>query len=151
MLDAITLGGGLATEVIGYILDRERAARLVHTAASDAKALTLPEVTDAVVRRTWGAPLPASSAERAMLRASQRAALDILLDLAGDGRALPDVRAAAMHELRKLETRLARVITTDDMQRAHVDAARVDLDRFFDGDDQPTRRPRFPVIVLPWP
>jgi hypothetical protein len=151
MFDAITLGGGLATEVIGYILDRERAARLVHTAASDAKALTLSEVTDAIVRRTWGAALPANPAERAMLRASQRAALDMLLDLAGDGRALPDVRAAAMHELRKLETRLARAIVTDDMQRAHIETARVDLDRFFDGDDQPTRRPRFPVIVLPWP
>lgn len=151
MFDVITLAGGLATEVFGYILDRERAARVVHTAANDARALTLPEVTAAVVQRTWGAAAPASSAERAVLRASQRAALDVLLDLAGDARALPDVRAAAVLELRRLDARLARVFTTDDAQRAHVETARVDLARFFAGDDLPSKRPRYPVIVLPWP
>ena len=151
MFDAITLAGGLATEVIGYILDRERAARLVQTAANDAKALTLNEVTDVIVQRTWGATLPAGNAERSVLRASQRAALDILLDLAGDARALPDVRAAAVHELRKLDTRLSRAFATDAAQRAHIEAARVDIERFFDGDDVPAKRPRYPVIVLPWP
>ena len=151
MFDAITLAGGLATEVIGYILDRERAARLVQTAANDSKALTLTEVTDAIVQRTWGAPLPAASSERAVARAAQRAALDILLDLGGDARALPDVRAAAVQALRALETRLARAVTTDGAQRAHQEAAKVDLARFFAGDDVPAKRPRYPVIVLPWP
>lgn len=151
MFDAITLAGGLATEVIGYILDRERAARLVQTAANDPKALTLTEVTDAIVQRTWGAPLPAASGERAVARAAQRAALDILLDLGGDARALPDVRAAAVQALRGLETRLARAVTTDGAQRAHQEAAKMDLARFFAGDDVPAKRPRYPVIVLPWP
>jgi hypothetical protein len=151
MFDALTLAGGLATEVIGYVLDRDRAARLVHTAANDAKALTLSEVTDAIVQRTWGAPLPVNSAERAVLRASQRAALDILLDLGGDARALPDVRAAAIQALRQLDARLGKAFTTDNAQRAHNETARVDLARFFAGDDVPAKRPRYPVIVLPWP
>ena len=151
MLDVITLGGGLATEVIGYILDRDRAARLVHTAANDAKTLTLTEVTDAIVQRTWGATLPANPSERAMLRASQRAALDVLLDLGGDARALPDVRAAAVQALKQIDTRLAKAVTADGAQRAHSETARVDLARFFAGDDVPAKRPRYPVIVLPWP
>lgn len=151
MFDAITLGGGLATEVIGYILDRDRAARVVHTAATDTKALSLTEVTDAIVQRTWGAALPVNPSERAMLRASQRAALDALLDLGGDARALPDVRAAAVQALKQIEARLAKAITTDDAQRAHIAAGRVDLARFFAGDDVPAKRPRYPVITLPWP
>ncbi len=149
--DAITLGGGLATEVIGYILDRERAARLVLFAANDPKALTLHEVMTAVTARTWGVALPVAGDERAMLRASQRAALDIMLDLAGDARALPDVRAAAVHQLTLLDTRLQRTVTADDAQRAHMVAARHDLAQFFAGNDRPADRPRFPVIALPWP
>ncbi len=86
-----------------------------------------------------------------MLRASQRAALDILLDLGGDARALPDVRAAAVQALKQIEARLEKAVTTDAAQRAHIAAALVDLDRFFDGDDVPAKRPRFPVITLPWP
>jgi hypothetical protein len=149
--DAITLGGGLATEVLGYILDRERAARLVLFAANDPKALTLHEVMTAVTARTWGVALPVAGDERAMLRASQRAALDIMLDLAGDARALPDVRAAAVHQLTLLDTRLQRTVTADDAQRAHMVAARHDLAQFFAGNDRPADRPRFPVITLPWP
>ena len=55
------------------------------------------------------------------------------------------------HELRKLDTRLSRAFATDAAQRAHIEAARVDIERFFDGDDVPAKRPRYPVIVLPWP
>ena len=86
-----------------------------------------------------------------MLRASQRAALDALLDLGGDARALPDVRAAAVQALKQIEARLAKAITTDDAPRAHIAAGRVGLARFFAGDDVPAKRPRYPVITLPWP
>lgn len=149
--DAITLAGGLATEVLGYILDRERAARLVLFAANDPKALTLQEVIGAVLTRTWLQPLPAEGDRRAMLRASQRAALDILLDMAGDARAMPDVRAAAVQALVQLDARLKNSFGADDAQRAHMAAARHDLSRFFAGNDTPASRPRYPVITLPWP
>jgi len=42
--DQVTLAGGLANEVIGYLLQRERAARLVIFQARDANALGLDEV-----------------------------------------------------------------------------------------------------------
>lgn len=149
--DAVTLAGGLATEVIGYLLDRERAARLVLFAARDAKQLTLDEVLRTIVNRTWGAPSPVGAGERAVHRATQRATLDVIMDLAGDTRAMPDVRAAAITHLRQLQQRLPAVVAVDAAMTAHVVAARHDLERFFAGNDRPELRPRYPVITLPWP
>jgi hypothetical protein len=149
--DPVSLGGGLATEVIGYLLDKERAARLVLLAARDAKQLTLDEVIRAIVARTWGVATPAKADERAMLRASQRAALDALLDLAGDGKAMPDVRAAAIAHVRQLQAKLATVPAADAAAASHIAAAKFDIQRFLDGNDKPELRPRYPVLVLPWP
>lgn len=149
--DPVSLGGGLATEVIGYLLDRERAARMVLLAARDAKQLTLDEVIRAIVARTWGVAAPVKADERAMLRASQRAALDVLLDLAGDAKAMPDVRAAAIAHVKMLQTRLATMPAADAAASAHIAAAKFDIQRFIDGNDKPEMRPRYPVLVLPWP
>jgi hypothetical protein len=149
--DPVSLGGGLATEVVGYLLDRERAARLVLLAARDAKQLTLDEVIRAVVARTWGVAAPVKADERAMLRASQRAALDVLLDLAGDAKAMPDARAAAIAHVKMLQARLATMPAADAAASAHIAAAKFDIQRFIDGNDKPELRPRYPVLVLPWP
>ncbi len=151
MFDPVTLAGGLATEVIGYLLDRERSARLVLTAARDANALTLDEALATIVRRTWLAPAPAAPAERAAQRAAQRAVLDALLDLAGDARAMPDVRAHALAHVKQLAERLQTRAAADNADNAHILAARHDIARFLDGDDTPQSRPRFPVLTLPWP
>ena len=86
-----------------------------------------------------------------MQRAAQRAALDIILDLAGDKRAMPDVRAAALMHLKALDTQLASLSSTDAAVQAHVASARHDIATFMGGNDDPSARPRFPVIVLPWP
>jgi hypothetical protein len=149
--DAVTLAGGLATEVIAGLLHRDRAARLVQFHARNANALGLDAVLTAITRRTWGVPLPAGGAERAALRATQRATLDVLLDLAGDARAMPDVRAHALDHVRQLDARLAAMATPAATERAHVALARHDIARFLRGEDNPQLRPRFPVIVLPWP
>jgi hypothetical protein len=151
MFDPVTLAGGLATEVIGYLLDRERAARLVLTAARDANALTLDEVLSAIVERTWKAAMPSAPAERAALRAAQRSALDALLDLAGDARAMPDVRAHALKHVKALEELVEGKQGADAAEQAHLVAAAHDIERVLDGEDTPQSRPRFPVITLPWP
>jgi len=149
--DAVTLAGGLATEVVGYLLHRERAARLVLFQARDANALGLDEVLGTIIKRTWGAPTPALSAERAVLRASQRAVVDALLDLGGDKAALPDVRAQTVMHIRQLDQRLATAPGTDAAARANSASARRDIARFLAGDDDPALRPRYAVITLPWP
>ena len=84
-------------------------------------------------------------------QAAQRAAVDAVLDLAGDKRAMPDVRAAALMHLKALDAQLASLTSTDAAMQAHVASARHDIARFMDGNDDPAARPRFPVIVLPWP
>ena len=149
--DAVTLAGGLATEVVGYLLDRERLARVVLIAGRDNGALSLDEVLRTVVQRTWGSTAATAAAGKAVQRAAQRAALDIILDLAGDKRAMPDVRAAALMHLKALDTQLASLSSTDAAVQAHVASARHDIATFMDGNDDPSARPRFPVIVLPWP
>jgi len=149
--DAVTLAGGLATEVVGYLLDRERLARVVLIAGRDNDALSLDEVLRTVVQRTWGSPPATAAAEKAVQRAAQRAAVDAVLDLAGDKRAMPDVRAAALMHLKALDAQLASLTSTDAAMQAHVASARHDIARFMDGNDDPAARPRFPVIILPWP
>jgi hypothetical protein len=94
---------------------------------------------------------PVKADERAMLRASQRAALDVLLDLAGDAKAMPDARAAAIAHVKMLQARLATMPAADAAASAHIAAAKFDIQRFIDGNDKPELRPRYPVLVLPWP
>jgi hypothetical protein len=149
--DALTLAGGLSNEVIGYLLHRDRAARLVLQQARDANQLGLDEVLSAIVSRTWGATVPASSSEKAVQRATQRATLDVMLDLASDKQALPDVRAQTLMHLRQLDAQLARSSGVDAAARAHMAAARRDIAKFVAGEDVPANRPRYPVITLPWP
>lgn len=151
--DQITLAGGLATEVMGYLLDRERAARLVLFKAQDPGALGFDEVLDTLMARTWRASV--STPHPAIQRAVQRAALDGLLDLAGDTRAMPEVRAIAAMQLQQLDEQLEAALDQAtgprDAAYAHRLAARVDIERFLDGEDVPASRSRFPVIPLPWP
>ncbi len=148
--DPLTLAGGLATEVVKGLLDPERAARLVVLASREANALTLDEVIRTMLDRTWSAP--ATTAARAPYqRIAQRATLDALLDLAGNARAMPDVRAVASAHLLRLQGQLAQASSGTDAASAHRSAAARDIQRFVDGRDDPAARTRFPVLILPWP
>lgn len=149
--DQVSLAGGLATEVIDGLLHRERLARVVLFHARDNANPTLDEVLRTIVDRTWGAPAPSNANEQALRRAVQRVVLNGLLDLAGDQRALPDVRQVAEHHLTLLDARLEGMsggVLPDQALRA---SARRDIARYFDGDDDPAKRSRFTVIPLPWP
>jgi hypothetical protein len=148
--DAVTLAGGLATEVLNGLLDPSRAARLVTFSARDANALSLDETITTILTRTWGAS-EASPTLAVYARATQRAALDALLDLAGDARAMPEVRSLAAHHLAQLDAQLAGAPGSAGADAAHRGSARRDIARFMAGDDDPTNRTRFPVITLPWP
>ncbi len=144
--DPITLAGGLATEVIGNLMHRQRLARLSIFHARDADNPSLHEVLERIVERTWVGDGPLD-------RAVQRVVLDQLLDRAGDSQATPEVRAAAAHHLGVLADRIGELGAADRSpeQRAHLAMAERDLEHFFAGRDDPSTRPRFPVIPLPWP
>jgi hypothetical protein len=77
--------------------------------------------------------------------------LNTLLDRAGDQRALGEVRALSAMHLGALRARLAATPGGLPADRALRAAAVKDIDRFFEGHDEPTKRSRFAVIPLPWP
>jgi hypothetical protein len=149
--DQISLAGGLATEVIEGILERERAARLVLFNARDGSNPSLDEVVRTLVNRTWGAAPSPNGGQQALRRAVQQVVLNTLLDRAGDKEALADVRSICAMHLSLLKSRLTAASGGSPADRAHRAAAIRDIDRFFAGEDDPEARSRFRVIPLPWP
>jgi len=149
--DQISLAGGLATEVIEGILDRERAARVVLLNARDAANPSLDEVVRTLVTRTWGATPSTNGGHQALRRAVQQVVLNTLLDRAGDKEALAEVRSISAMHLDLLKNRLSAASGGSPADRAHRAAAIRDINRFFAGEDDPEARSRFRVIPLPWP
>jgi hypothetical protein len=149
--DQISLAGGLATEVIEGILQRERAARVVQFSARNSSLPTLDDVMGTVVTRTWGAAPAAEPNAQALRRTVQRVVLNSLLDLAGNKDALAEVRQAAEWQLRKLDERIAGMTGGSAADQALRASARREIARYLEGGDDPKQRSRFAVIPLPWP
>jgi hypothetical protein len=151
-VDQVVLAGGLATEVIEGLLDRDRLQRVVIQHARDPQQPTLAEVLRTVLDRTWFAPAPDGPNAQALRRAVQRVVLNTMLDRAGDARASADVRQVMALHLQLLDERLEAL--GDGGAPADVAlrlAARREVESFFDNEDDPTKRSRYPVIPLPWP
>jgi hypothetical protein len=152
-IDPVAAAHSLAQEVVDGLLHPERAARLAAFHLRDPSAPSLDEVISALVEATWGAPTGAGS-DAPYRRVAQRAVADALLDLAADGTATAGVRAIAADHLERLRARAEVTPRTADGgggERGHRAAVRRDIDRFFDGRDDPTLRPRPAPIPLPWP
>lgn len=149
--DQISLAGGVATEVVEGIMQRERLARVVQFSARDATLPSLDQVLGTVVERSWGAPAAGDLASAALRRTVDRVVLNTLLDRAGDKQALPEVRAGAELQLTKLDARIAGMSGGTAADEALRAAARRDIAHYFAGEDDPATRSRYPVIPLPWP
>jgi hypothetical protein len=149
--DPLTLAGGLATEIVENLLHRERAQRLVSFHTRSARNLSLNEVLETLVERTWGVPTPGTVGHQALQRTVQRVVLNTLLDLGGDARATAEVRAVVDGHLRRLQGRIIGQSGGTAETQAHRAVALRDLERYFAGDDDPSKRSRFPVVPLPWP
>ena len=105
-LDQISLAGGLATEVIEGIFERDRLGRLVLFNARDAANPSVDEVTRTVIDHTWGAAPSAKAGDQALRRTVQQVVVNTLLDRAGDAQALPEVRSVIELNLQALKTRV---------------------------------------------
>ena len=149
--DQISLAGGLATETIEGIFERDRAGRLVLFNARSASNPSLDEVTRTVVDRTWGAPPSTSAGYQAIRRAVQQVVANTLLDRAADTAALAEVRAIMEMHLAALKARLGGMSGGNASDRALREKTVRDITRYFDGQDDPRTRSRYAVIPLPWP
>jgi hypothetical protein len=151
-VDQVALAGGLATEVIEGLLERDRMQRVALFHARDPRQPPVAEVLDTILARTWDAPDAATSGLQALQRAVRRVVLNTLLDRAGDGRASADVRQVIALRLRMLRERVAAAGASGSAADQALRAAAVrEIARFEAGDDDPASRTRYSVIPLPWP
>jgi hypothetical protein len=148
--DPIALAHSLAQEIVDGLLDPRRAARVALFHARDTANLSLDELMTALVNASWGAAPASDAMDAALRRATQRAVVDGLLDLAGSREAMPDVRAAAESQLERLLARLDADAGRDE-DPAHRAAVSRDIERYLAGDDRPEQRPRPEPVRLPWP
>lgn len=150
--DQVEMAGGLATEVIEGLLHRDRLQRVVIQHARDPQNLpTLAEIYQPIMERTWFTAPATSANDQALQRAVRRVVLNTMLDRAGDARASADVRQVTAMFLQQLSDALEEGRDGPPAHRA-LDAAAVrEIEAFFDGEDDPTKRSRFTVIPLPWP
>jgi hypothetical protein len=133
----------LATQVIGGLLSPERTARIAALADRDPSLPKLTEVIGRLIERTWGTPSPAR--HPALLRVTQRVALDQLRRLAGDPDATVEARAAAEWGLRRIARTLARAPAVADAEtQAHRELAAADIERYLSRRDEPTKAPVSP-------
>jgi hypothetical protein len=140
-ISAATVAADLA---VSGLLQRDRAARLVDYHARNGDNPGFVEVVDTLMERTWGRPRPEDSHQAAMQRAVQSLVVTRLIELAGDDRAAPDVRATATEALRSL---LAR-INLPFPDAPHRRAIRDDIERFLDRPS-PTRTRTDPPSTPP--
>jgi hypothetical protein len=155
LFDPIDVAHRWAFEIVTRLLDPAGMARSASLNARNGDMPGPGEVMDRLIAATWerNAGETADSHDAALIRVAQRSALDGLLDLAGNSQAVFSVRAAAearlQHLAELLEPRRRERLT--DTEAAHRRMARADIERYFDGRDDPASRPRPEPIALPWP
>jgi hypothetical protein len=86
---------------VGYLLDPERAARLIEYHARDAKQPGLMAVLDKLIEKTWKAPLPEGYKGELQVLADN-VVLQHLLTLAADPKNADNVRGVALLEISEL-------------------------------------------------
>jgi hypothetical protein len=153
-LDPVAVAHSLAQEIVDGLLHPQRAARVASFHARDGSNPSLDEVVTALIDASWAEPVR-DDADAPIRRVVQRAVVDGLLDLAGHRDATAEVRAVAgdhLVRLREAASRpMARGAADGAAARGHLASVRRDIERYFDGSDDPALRPRPEPIALPWP
>jgi hypothetical protein len=129
---------------LGFVLDPNRAARLVAQKAIDPTLPGLEDVVGRVITAVFGATTT-SAYEAEVARAIQRVAVSHLMRLAASA-PLPESRAIATFELKTIQTRMAAAaMGLSIAETAHRRMLASDIDRFFTGPGNVTDR----IIPIP--
>jgi hypothetical protein len=123
----------LSAMVLEPLLTPARAARLVAFADRQPDALSLPDVIDAVLARTWRAAPDADAQHRTLRRVTERVALDSLMMLGAHEDTSPDVRAYVLDQIATLGESLgSRRDSTNPITDAHYRQAARDIARYLE-------------------
>lgn len=148
--DPLTAAHSLAQEIVDGLLHPERLARVASFHARDREFPSLSEILTRLIAATWEAEPEEQAPELRLL--SRRAALDGLLDVAGGKETTALVRAEVERTLEALRDLLDEGAPgASAAEVALRSAARRDIDRYFRGEDDASKRPRPAPIPLPWP
>jgi hypothetical protein len=120
----------LSAMVLEALLTPARAARLVAFADRQPGQLSLPEVVDAVMTRTWRAAPDADARQAALRRVTQRTALDSLMMLGGHADTTPEVRAYVLDQIARLGEALRTRKDGQSLTEAHYRQAERDIARY---------------------
>jgi hypothetical protein len=143
MFDAITPAVVAANLTVGYLLDDERAARLVQQHALDPNLPGLDAVIDRLASAAFGADA-ANAYEAEIARAVQRVVIEYLMTLSSSAD-MPQVRAIATQKLQQRQRRLASVPATNGPASAHASLLASEIRRFLDRPFAPLTRIEIPI------
>src|ERR1043165_9124738 len=134
VFDALAPAEAVADHVSGFLLNQERAARLVQFHARDPRNPGFAEVVDRILAATWKAPT-ATGYAREIQHSVNSIILSDLMALAANERASNQVRAIASFKLNQLKNWLTaeRAVTTfDEEHRAFLLYSLDQIKRFQD-------------------
>jgi Met-zincin/Domain of unknown function (DUF5117) len=135
----------LSAMVLEPLLTPARAARLVAFADRQPNAVSLPEVIDAMLARTWRAAPPGEPRHRSLRRVTDRVALDSLMMLGAHTDTSPDVRAYVLDQIAKLGETLRTRKDENPLTEAHYRQTERDIVRYLDNPAA-----NAPKSVLAW-
>jgi hypothetical protein len=135
----------LAAMVLEPLFEPARTARLVSFADRQAGALSLPEVVDAVLAKTWRASADTDARHRSLRRVAERVALDSLMILGGHADTTPEVRAYVLDQIAKLGESLRSRTDQNPLTEAHYRQAERDIARYL--EDPTARAPKSAMPV----
>jgi hypothetical protein len=130
---------------IGFVLQLDRAARMVAQHSVDPALPGLEEVVDRLTRATFDAPA-ASPYEAEVRRAEERVLVDRVMWLA-TGASNSQVRAVAAWKLAKLATRLKSEVVAGEAEQAQRALLAADIKRFLERPADPAQ----PMPAAPAP
>lgn len=144
--DQLSAARSVASLVLDNGLEREKLARVVAFAVRQSEEtlveppvakiasepLTLGEVLDTMIFRTWKQPLEIQPRHAALRRVVQRAFLDRLLILAADSQVTPEVKSWLYYELQNLQRMLDQNQGTNAEDQVHRAKARHDIIHFLE-------------------
>lgn len=147
MFDPVGAAEIAADFTISGLLEPNRAARTINQNARNKTSPHFREVVDALVKATWGSPVPAADGLAVIQRAVRGVAVARLMDLSANANANSQVRTVATEALRALAAALKRSPAAGDTA-AHRRSTVDDIEKFLARPVEP-RKPTTPLATPP--